>query len=164
MWTILGARRIPGPKPTEEHNRCELKPGTPGMRGADQRTVTTVQACQAIWSIVSNIAHLRHRNSRHSTLAGVAFAAERRDGGQLSLAAPSSIRRISGLTPAWSIGFSYWKGRKDQEVDIIVSVEGRLVPFEVIYRALTKPKPIADAELTALGWTVKDLQVPKLFQ
>jgi hypothetical protein len=30
--------------------------------------------------------------------------------------------------------------------------------------ALAKPKPIADAELTALGWTVKDLQVPKLFQ
>jgi hypothetical protein len=34
-----------------------------------------------------------------------------------------------------SIGFSYWKGRKDQEVDIIASVEGRLVPFEVKYRA-----------------------------
>lgn len=28
-----------------------------------------------------------------------------------------------------------WKGRKDQEVDIIASVEGRLVPFEVKYRA-----------------------------
>jgi hypothetical protein len=34
-----------------------------------------------------------------------------------------------------SIGFSYWKGRKDQEVDIIASVEGRLVPFEVKYRS-----------------------------
>ncbi len=34
-----------------------------------------------------------------------------------------------------SIGFSYWKGRKEQEVDIIASVEGRLVPFEVKYRA-----------------------------
>ena len=33
-----------------------------------------------------------------------------------------------------SIGFSDWKGRKDQEVDIIASVEGRLVPFEVKYR------------------------------
>jgi len=33
-----------------------------------------------------------------------------------------------------SVGFSYWKGRKDQEVDIIASVEGRLVPFEVKYR------------------------------
>jgi predicted AAA+ superfamily ATPase len=34
-----------------------------------------------------------------------------------------------------SIGFSYWRGRKDQEVDIIASVEGRLVPFEVKYRS-----------------------------
>ena len=34
-----------------------------------------------------------------------------------------------------SIGFSYWKGRKDQEVDIIASVEGRLIPFEVKYRS-----------------------------
>jgi Holliday junction resolvase-like predicted endonuclease len=28
-----------------------------------------------------------------------------------------------------------WKDRKDEEVDIIASVEGRLVPFEVKYRA-----------------------------
>lgn len=34
-----------------------------------------------------------------------------------------------------SIGFSYWKGQKGHEVDIIASVEGRLVPFEVKYRA-----------------------------
>jgi predicted AAA+ superfamily ATPase len=34
-----------------------------------------------------------------------------------------------------SIGFSYWRGRKDHEVDIIASVEGRLVPFEVKYRS-----------------------------
>jgi len=34
-----------------------------------------------------------------------------------------------------SIGFSYWRGRKDQEVDIIASVEGRLVPFEVKYHS-----------------------------
>jgi hypothetical protein len=33
MRTLLGARRIPGPKPTEEHNRCELKPGTPRASG-----------------------------------------------------------------------------------------------------------------------------------
>jgi hypothetical protein len=26
---FLGAVRIPGPKPTDQHNRCELKPGTP---------------------------------------------------------------------------------------------------------------------------------------
>ncbi|MBN8456554.1 MAG: ATP-binding protein [Verrucomicrobia bacterium] len=33
-----------------------------------------------------------------------------------------------------SVGFSYWRGKKDQEVDIIAGVEGRLVPFEVKYR------------------------------
>ena len=36
---------------------------------------------------------------------------------------------------ARSIGFSYWRGRKDQEVDIIADLDGRLVPFEVKYRA-----------------------------
>lgn len=33
-----------------------------------------------------------------------------------------------------SVGFSYWRGKKDQEVDIIGEMEGRLVPFEVKYR------------------------------
>jgi hypothetical protein len=33
-----------------------------------------------------------------------------------------------------SVGFSYWRGKKDREVDIIAEVEGRLVPFEVKYR------------------------------
>lgn len=34
-----------------------------------------------------------------------------------------------------SVGFSYWRGGKDQEVDVIADVESRLVPFEVKYRA-----------------------------
>lgn len=34
-----------------------------------------------------------------------------------------------------SIGFSYWRGLKDTEVDIIASIDGRLVPFEVKYRS-----------------------------
>jgi predicted AAA+ superfamily ATPase len=34
-----------------------------------------------------------------------------------------------------SIGFSYWRGRGDAEVDMIADVEGTLVPFEVKYRA-----------------------------
>lgn len=33
-----------------------------------------------------------------------------------------------------NVGFNYWRGKKDHEVDIIASVEGRLVPFEVKYR------------------------------
>ncbi len=36
---------------------------------------------------------------------------------------------------AQSIGFSYWRGKKDREVDIIADLDGRLVPFEVKYRA-----------------------------
>jgi uncharacterized protein len=34
-----------------------------------------------------------------------------------------------------SIGFSYWRGRKDVEVDIIADIQGELVPFEVKYRS-----------------------------
>jgi len=33
-----------------------------------------------------------------------------------------------------SVGFSYLRGKKEQEVDIIAECEGRLVPFEVKYR------------------------------
>lgn len=33
-----------------------------------------------------------------------------------------------------NVVFNYWRGKKDHEVDIIASVEGRLVPFEVKYR------------------------------
>jgi predicted AAA+ superfamily ATPase len=34
-----------------------------------------------------------------------------------------------------SIGFSYWRGRQDLEVDLIADSEGELVPFEVKYRS-----------------------------
>lgn len=34
-----------------------------------------------------------------------------------------------------SIGFSYWRGKKGHEVDIVADIGGRLVPFEVKYRA-----------------------------
>jgi predicted AAA+ superfamily ATPase len=33
-----------------------------------------------------------------------------------------------------NVGFSYWQGKKNEEVDIIADVHGRLVPFEVKYR------------------------------
>jgi len=33
-----------------------------------------------------------------------------------------------------SIGFTYWRGKKDEEVDIVADMQGRLVPFEVKYR------------------------------
>lgn len=33
-----------------------------------------------------------------------------------------------------SIGFTYWRGAKNEEVDIVAEVQGRTVPFEVKYR------------------------------
>lgn len=33
-----------------------------------------------------------------------------------------------------SVGFSYWRGKKSEEVDIVAETEGKLVPFEVKYR------------------------------
>jgi predicted AAA+ superfamily ATPase len=35
---------------------------------------------------------------------------------------------------ARSIGFSFWRGKRDHEVDIIADLDRRLVPFEVKYR------------------------------
>jgi hypothetical protein len=35
---------------------------------------------------------------------------------------------------ARSVGFSYWRGKRGQEVDIIADLDGELVPFEVKYR------------------------------
>lgn len=34
-----------------------------------------------------------------------------------------------------SVAFNYWRGKKDYEVDIVVTLAGRLVPFEVKYRS-----------------------------
>jgi predicted AAA+ superfamily ATPase len=33
-----------------------------------------------------------------------------------------------------SVGFSYWRGKRGEEVDIIADVDGSLIPFEVKYR------------------------------
>ena len=32
-----------------------------------------------------------------------------------------------------SVGFSYWRGKQDHEVDIVAEVQGELIPFEVKY-------------------------------
>ncbi len=36
-----------------------------------------------------------------------------------------------------SVGFSYWRGKNDKEVDIVADLGGELVPFEVKYRSPT---------------------------
>jgi len=33
-----------------------------------------------------------------------------------------------------SVRFSYWKGKKDQEVDLVAEIGGEIIPFEVKYR------------------------------
>jgi hypothetical protein len=45
------------------------------------------------------------------------------------------FKHVSARYYQRSIGFSYWRGKKGHEVDIIADVERRLVPFEVKYRA-----------------------------
>jgi predicted AAA+ superfamily ATPase len=36
---------------------------------------------------------------------------------------------------AQNVRFSYWRGKKDREVDLVAEVGGQLIPFEVKYRA-----------------------------
>jgi len=36
---------------------------------------------------------------------------------------------------AQNVRFTYWRGKKDHEVDLVAEVEGEIVPFEVKYRA-----------------------------
>jgi predicted AAA+ superfamily ATPase len=36
---------------------------------------------------------------------------------------------------AQNVRFTYWRGKKDHEVDLIAEVENEIVPFEVKYRA-----------------------------
>jgi uncharacterized protein len=36
---------------------------------------------------------------------------------------------------AQNVRFSYWRGKKDHEVDLIAEVDGHIIPFEVKYRA-----------------------------
>jgi len=48
---------------------------------------------------------------------------------------------------ARSVGFSYWRGKQEHEVDIIADLDGRLVPFEVKYRA---PQHTGSSELRGM--------------
>lgn len=45
------------------------------------------------------------------------------------------IKHVITRYYARSIGFSYWRGKKDREVDIIADMDGTLIPFEVKYRS-----------------------------
>ncbi len=59
-----------------------------------------------------------------------------------------------------SIAFSYWRGgKKDQEVDIIADVGGRLVPFEVKYRG----NNVGSGELKGLIEFCKERKVKRAY-
>jgi len=36
---------------------------------------------------------------------------------------------------AQNVRFTYWRGKKDREVDLVAEVDGQIIPFEVKYRA-----------------------------
>lgn len=36
---------------------------------------------------------------------------------------------------AQNVRFTYWRGKKDREVDLVAEVGGQIIPFEVKYRA-----------------------------
>ncbi|MBX7258976.1 MAG: ATP-binding protein [Candidatus Hydrogenedentes bacterium] len=57
---------------------------------------------------------------------------------------------------ARSVGFSYWRGKKDHEVDMVADLEGRVVPFEVKYRA---PEHTGPRDLKGLAELCEDKKV-----
>ena len=84
-----------------------------------------------------------------------------------------------------SVAFNYWRGKKDYEVDIVVTLAGRLVPFEVKYRSQATglrelkgmqqfceerkvargyviTKEVTDFEVLALGGSIPGAKVVKI--
>ena len=62
------------------------------------------------------------------------------DATQLGLAVETAFfKHVFTRYYAQSVGFSYWRGKKDIEVDIVADVNGQLIPFEVKYRGNIVP-------------------------
>jgi predicted AAA+ superfamily ATPase len=58
------------------------------------------------------------------------------DSGALGVAVETAFfKHIFARYYSRSVGFSYWRGKNDREVDIVAEAEGRLIPFEVKYRS-----------------------------
>lgn len=54
----------------------------------------------------------------------------------LGIAAEAAVlKHLFARYYAHNIRFTYWRGKKDQEVDLIAEVEGQIFPFEVKYRS-----------------------------
>lgn len=58
---------------------------------------------------------------------------------------------------ATSIGFSYWRGKQDMEVDIVAEVRGEIIPFEVKYIQ----NPVHPRDLMGLKQLCEEKNVPR---
>ncbi|MCG3198450.1 MAG: ATP-binding protein [Candidatus Omnitrophica bacterium] len=57
------------------------------------------------------------------------------DSPKLAVAVESAfIKHLVTRHPQESIGFSYWRGKGSEEVDIVAEVEGEVIPFEIKHR------------------------------
>ena len=53
----------------------------------------------------------------------------------LSVSAESAVlKHLFARYYPYNVSFSYWRGKKDQEVDLVAEVAGEYIPFEVKYR------------------------------
>ncbi|MDQ3000197.1 MAG: ATP-binding protein [Fibrobacterota bacterium] len=57
------------------------------------------------------------------------------DAAALGLATETAVfKHLFARYYAHNVRFSYWRGKKDHEVDLVAEIEGELIPFEVKYR------------------------------
>lgn len=58
------------------------------------------------------------------------------DPGALGVATETAVfKHLFARYYAQNVRFTYWRGKKDREVDLVAEVGGRIIPFEVKYRA-----------------------------
>ncbi|MEN8236636.1 MAG: ATP-binding protein [Pseudomonadota bacterium] len=59
----------------------------------------------------------------------------------LSVAAEAAVfKHLFARYYSQSVNFSYWRGKKDHEIDLVAEIADRLIPFEIKYRS-TKTTP-----------------------
>lgn len=58
------------------------------------------------------------------------------DPAALSIASEAAVfKHLFARYYSQNVRFTYWRGRKDREVDLVAEVSGQIIPFEVKYRA-----------------------------
>ena len=58
-----------------------------------------------------------------------------------------------------SVGFSYWRGKRDHEVDIVAELQGDIVPFEVKYHQ----SPVQMADIKGLRMLCRERHVSRAY-